>query len=250
MLVFVGSALSMLVSVFGFADVPGEKDDLLDPSRSAAPGGFRYRLPGRRVDPAALRDRARFDNSRESLIGRGNRRGSRRRYEHRNGRRDDHILINLAGMKPLERRFMSVKQQRNIHPLVERSSGRSTVFTTPWIREVSGSRTTDTEFATIHTWPSANLRQQTAAVAAPGWLIPSSFCVMSFSQTGQPEKPVSTKGGHRAHWPHEVSGKHRIDGITTTVLRARVPLAPVQPLLQVNDHAGFSQESMQRMWIF
>jgi putative Mg2+ transporter-C (MgtC) family protein len=87
------------------------------------------------------------------------------------------ILVVLAGVKPLERRFISVRQQRNIHLLVERGSvsldsvhgalGTGSVRVKQFIVQQSEddpelddvqiglSRTTDSDFTAIRTRPTA-----------------------------------------------------------------------------------------------
>ncbi|WP_028221592.1 MgtC/SapB family protein [Paraburkholderia oxyphila] len=122
MLVCVGAALSMLVSAYGFADVLGQKSVVLDPSRVAAqvvpgigfPGAGSILLHGdvvRGLTTAA---------SLWSVAGIGLAVGGGM-YTAAIGATVI-ILIILAGIKPLERRFISVRQQRTIQLLVEHGS--------------------------------------------------------------------------------------------------------------------------------
>jgi hypothetical protein len=63
---------------------------VLDPSRIAAQVVSGIGFLGAGSILFKRRGRARFDDRCESLVGRGNRSGSRRRYVHRSHRRDDH----------------------------------------------------------------------------------------------------------------------------------------------------------------
>jgi putative Mg2+ transporter-C (MgtC) family protein len=139
MLVCVGSVLIMLVSAFGFADVQGEKNAVLDPSRIAAQvvSGIGFLGAGSILLRGEIVRGLTTAASLWSVAGIGLAVGGGM-YTAALGATII-ILIILAGVKPLERRFISVKQQRNITLLVERGSVCSTVCTPPWVREVSGS---------------------------------------------------------------------------------------------------------------
>jgi putative Mg2+ transporter-C (MgtC) family protein len=122
MLVCVGSSLIMLVSAFGFADVLGEKNVVLDPSRIAAQvvSGIGFLGAGSILLRGEIVRGLTTAASLWSVAGIGLAVGGGM-YTAAVGATII-ILIILAGMKPLERRFISVKQQRNIHLLVERGS--------------------------------------------------------------------------------------------------------------------------------
>lgn len=122
MLVCVGSSLIMLVSAFGFADVLGEKNVVLDPSRVAAQvvSGIGFLGAGSILLRGEIVRGLTTAASLWSVAGIG--------LAVRGGMYTAAIgatiiiLIILVGVKPLERRFISVKQQRNITLLVERGS--------------------------------------------------------------------------------------------------------------------------------
>jgi putative Mg2+ transporter-C (MgtC) family protein len=122
MLVCVGSALIMLVSAFGFADVLGTKNVVLDPSRIAAQvvSGIGFLGAGSILLRGEIVRGLTTAASLWSVAGIGLAVGGGM-YTAALGATVI-ILIILAGVKPLERRFISVKQQRNITLLVERGS--------------------------------------------------------------------------------------------------------------------------------
>jgi putative Mg2+ transporter-C (MgtC) family protein len=122
MLVCVGSALIMIVSAFGFADVLGAQNVVLDPSRMAAQvvsgigflGAGSILLRGEIVrgltTAASLWSVAAIGLA----VGGGMYTASIAATVI--------ILIILAGIKPLERRFITVKQRRQLTLLVERGA--------------------------------------------------------------------------------------------------------------------------------
>jgi putative Mg2+ transporter-C (MgtC) family protein len=122
MLVCVGSTLLMIVSAFGFADVLGNEHIVLDPSRIAAQvvsgigflGAGSILLRGEIVrgltTAASLWSVAAIGLA----VGGGLYTASIAATII--------ILIILAGIKPLERRFIAVKQRRQITLLVDRGS--------------------------------------------------------------------------------------------------------------------------------
>lgn len=122
MLVCVGSSLIMLVSAFGFADVLGEKNVVLDPSRIAAQvvSGIGFLGAGSILLRGEIVRGLTTAASLWSVAGVGLAVGGGM-YTAAIGATII-ILVILAGVKPLERRFISVKQQRSIHMLVERGS--------------------------------------------------------------------------------------------------------------------------------
>lgn len=122
MLVCVGSSLIMLVSAFGFADVLGEKNVVLDPSRIAAQvvSGIGFLGAGSILLRGEIVRGLTTAASLWSVAGIGLAVGGGM-YTAAIGATII-ILIILVGVKPLERRFISVKQQRNITLLVERGS--------------------------------------------------------------------------------------------------------------------------------
>jgi putative Mg2+ transporter-C (MgtC) family protein len=119
MLVCVGSSLIMLVSAFGFADVLGEKNVVLDPSRVAAQvvSGIGFLGAGSILLRGEIVRGLTTAASLWSVAGIGLAVGGGM-YTAAVGA----TIIILVGVKPLERRFISVKQQRNITLLVERGS--------------------------------------------------------------------------------------------------------------------------------
>lgn len=122
MLVCVGSALIMLVSAFGFADVLGQKDVVLDPSRVAAQvvSGIGFLGAGSILMRGEIVRGLTTAASLWSVAGIGLAVGGGM-YVGAVGATVI-ILIILAGVKPIERRFISVKQQRSIQLLTERRS--------------------------------------------------------------------------------------------------------------------------------
>ncbi|PXW16032.1 MgtC/SapB family protein [Paraburkholderia caballeronis] len=122
MLVCVGSALIMIVSAFGFADVLSDEHVVLDPSRVAAQvvsgigflGAGSILLRGEIVrgltTAASLWSVAAIGLA----VGGGLYTASLAATII--------ILLILAGVKPLERRFISAKQRRQLTLLVERGS--------------------------------------------------------------------------------------------------------------------------------
>ncbi|CAB3761120.1 MgtC/SapB family protein [Paraburkholderia solisilvae] len=122
MLVCVGSALIMIVSAFGFADVLGGEHIVLDPSRVAAQvvsgigflGAGSILLRGEIVrgltTAASLWSVAAIGLA----VGGGLYTASIAATVI--------ILIILAGIKPIERRFITVKQRRQLTLLVERGA--------------------------------------------------------------------------------------------------------------------------------
>ncbi|CAL8480678.1 Protein MgtC (plasmid) [Caballeronia sp. S22] len=119
MLVCVGSTLIMLVSAFGFVDVSDQKNVVLDPSRVAAQvvsgigflGAGSILLRGEIV--RGLTTAASFWSVAgiDLAVGGG-------MYIASVGATII-ILVILAGVKPIERKFISVKQQRSIQLLGE-----------------------------------------------------------------------------------------------------------------------------------
>lgn len=122
MLVCVGSALIMLVSAFGFADALGQKNVVLDPSRVAAQvvSGIGFLGAGSILMRGEIVRGLTTAASLWSVAGVGLAVGGGM-YTAAVGATII-ILIILAGVKPLERRFISVKQQRNIQLVAERGS--------------------------------------------------------------------------------------------------------------------------------
>ena len=122
MLVCVGSTLIMIVSAFGFADVPGNQHVVLDPSRIAAQvvsgigflGAGSILLRGEIIrgltTAASLWSVAAIGLA----VGGGLYTASIAATII--------ILIILAGIKPIEKRFITVKQRRQLSLLVERGS--------------------------------------------------------------------------------------------------------------------------------
>lgn len=122
MLVSVGACLMMLVSAFGFADVLGEKNVVLDPSRVAAKvvSGIGFLGAGSILLRGEVVRGLTTAASLWSVAGVGLAVGGGM-YTAAIGATIV-ILAILAGVKPLERRFISVRQQRSIQLLVERGS--------------------------------------------------------------------------------------------------------------------------------
>jgi putative Mg2+ transporter-C (MgtC) family protein len=171
MLVCVGSSLIMLVSAFGFADVLGDKNVVLDPSRMAAQvvSGIGFLGAGAILMRGEIVRGLTTAASLWSVAGVGLAVGGGM-YTAAIGATAIMLII-LAGVKPLERRFIAVKQERNIHLLAERGSvsldsvhnalGAGSVRVKQFIVQQSEddpeldsvqiglSRATDTEFAMI-----------------------------------------------------------------------------------------------------
>ncbi|MFC5430508.1 MgtC/SapB family protein [Paraburkholderia denitrificans] len=122
MLVSVGACLMMLVSAYGFADVLGEKNVALDPSRVAAQvvSGIGFLGAGSILLRGEVVRGLTTAASLWSVAGVGLAVGGGM-YTAAIGATVI-ILAILAGLKPLERRFISVRQQRNVQLLVERGS--------------------------------------------------------------------------------------------------------------------------------
>ena len=122
MLVCVGAALMMLVSAFGFADVLGAKNVVLDPSRVAAQvvSGIGFLGAGSILLRGEVVRGLTTAASLWSVAGIGLAVGGGM-YTASVGATVI-IFIILAGVKPLERRFIAVKQERSITLLVERGS--------------------------------------------------------------------------------------------------------------------------------
>ena len=122
MLVCVGAALIMLVSAFGFADMLGEKNVVLDPSRVAAQvvSGIGFLGAGSILLRGEVVRGLTTAASLWSVAGIGLAVGGGM-YTAAIGATVI-IMIMLVGVKPLERRFISVRQQRTIQLLVERGS--------------------------------------------------------------------------------------------------------------------------------
>lgn len=122
MLVCVGASLMMLVSAFGFADALTQKNVVLDPSRVAAQvvSGIGFLGAGSILLRGEVVRGLTTAASLWSVAGIGLAVGGGM-YTAAIGATVI-ILIILAGMKPIERRFISVKQQRSIQLLAERGT--------------------------------------------------------------------------------------------------------------------------------
>jgi putative Mg2+ transporter-C (MgtC) family protein len=122
MLVCMGSALIMLVSAFGFADVLGQQDVVLDPSRIAAQvvSGIGFLGAGSILLRGEIVRGLTTAASLWSVAGVGLAVGGGM-YTAAIGATVIMLII-LAGIKPLERRFISVRQQRSVQLLVERGT--------------------------------------------------------------------------------------------------------------------------------
>jgi len=120
MLVCVGATLIMLVSAFGFADALGQKNVVLDPSRVAAQvvSGIGFLGAGSILLRGEIVRGLTTAASLWSVAGIGLAVGGGM-YTAAVGATVI-ILVILAGVKPIERRFISVKQQRRIELLAER----------------------------------------------------------------------------------------------------------------------------------
>jgi len=122
MLVCVGSALIMLVSTFGFVDVLGQKDVVLDPSRVAAQvvSGIGFLGAGSILLRGEIVRGLTTAASLWSVAGIGLAVGGGMYVASISA--TIIILIILAGVKPLERRFIAVKQQRSVNLWADRGS--------------------------------------------------------------------------------------------------------------------------------
>ncbi|WP_321955331.1 MgtC/SapB family protein [Paraburkholderia bannensis] len=122
MLVCVGAALMMLVSAFGFADVLGERNVVLDPSRVAAQvvSGIGFLGAGSILLRGKVVRGLTTAASLWSVAGIGLAVGGGMYTAAISA--TVIIVIILAGVKPLERRFIAVRQQRSIQLLAERGS--------------------------------------------------------------------------------------------------------------------------------
>ncbi|MEX3669805.1 MgtC/SapB family protein [Paraburkholderia phenoliruptrix] len=122
MLVCVGASLMMLVSAFGFADVLGQAGVILDPSRVAAQvvSGIGFLGAGSILLRGEVVRGLTTAASLWSVAGIGLAVGGGM-YTAAVGATII-ILVILAGVKPLERRFIAVKQQRSVQLLVDRGS--------------------------------------------------------------------------------------------------------------------------------
>ncbi|HEX7747164.1 MAG TPA: MgtC/SapB family protein [Bordetella sp.] len=122
MLVCVGASLIMLVSIFGFADILGQKDVSLDPSRVAAQvvSGIGFLGAGSILLRGEVVRGLTTAASLWSVAGVGLATGGGMYIAAVSA--TVIILIILAGIKPIERRFISVKQQRSLRILAERGS--------------------------------------------------------------------------------------------------------------------------------
>lgn len=122
MLVCVSSALIMLVSAFGFRDVLGDQNVTLDPSRIAAQvvSGIGFLGAGSILLRGEVVRGLTTAASLWSVAGIGLAVGGGM-YTAAIGATII-ILIILAGLKPIERRFISIRQQRGIQLVVEHGS--------------------------------------------------------------------------------------------------------------------------------
>lgn len=122
MLVCVGSALIMLVSAFGFADILGQSHVVLDPSRIAAQvvSGIGFLGAGSILLRGEIVRGLTTAASLWSVAGIGLAVGGGMYLASITA--TILILIILAGIKPLERRFIAVKQQRSVNLWADRGS--------------------------------------------------------------------------------------------------------------------------------
>lgn len=122
MLVCVGAALIMLVSAFGFADALSQKNVDFDPSRVAAQvvSGIGFLGAGAILMRGEVVRGLTTAASLWSVAGIGLAVGGGM-YTTAVGATFIILLI-LAGLKPLERRFIAVKQQRSVYLLADRGS--------------------------------------------------------------------------------------------------------------------------------
>ncbi|HDR8955287.1 MgtC/SapB family protein [Burkholderia vietnamiensis] len=120
MLVCVGSALVMLVSIFGFADVHGQAGVVLDPSRVAAQvvSGIGFIGAGSILLRGEVVRGLTTAASLWAVAGIGLAAGGGM-YVAALGATAI-VLVILAGVKPLERRFIAQRQQRTLRLVVER----------------------------------------------------------------------------------------------------------------------------------
>ncbi|ABN95434.1 putative magnesium transporter [Burkholderia pseudomallei 406e] len=120
MLVSVGSALVMLVSAFGFADVQGRAGVVLDPSRVAAQvvSGIGFLGAGSILLRGEVIRGLTTAASLWAVAGIGLATGGGM-YVGAIGATAILLMI-LAGLKPLERRFIAPRQQRRVRLVVER----------------------------------------------------------------------------------------------------------------------------------
>ncbi|QTD94475.1 MgtC/SapB family protein [Burkholderia anthina] len=119
MLVCVGSALVMLVSTFGFEDVRGQSGVVLDPSRVAAQvvSGIGFLGAGSILLRGEVVRGLTTAASLWAVAGLGLAAGGGM-YVASIGATAI-VLVILAGMKPLERRFIAQRQQRTLRLVVE-----------------------------------------------------------------------------------------------------------------------------------
>src|ERR1700733_6333766 len=122
MLVYVGSALIMIVSAFGFSDVLGAKNVVLDPSRMAAQvvSGIGFLGAGSILMRGEIVRGLTTAASLWSVAAIGLAVGGGMYTA--SIAATIIILIILAGIKPLERRFIKVKQQRQLTMIVGRGT--------------------------------------------------------------------------------------------------------------------------------
>jgi putative Mg2+ transporter-C (MgtC) family protein len=122
MLVCVGSALIMIVSAFGFADVLGAQNVVLDPSRMAAQvvSGIGFLGAGSILMRGEIVRGLTTAASLWSVAAIGLAVGGGMYTA--SIAATIIILIILAGIKPLERRFITVKQRRQMTLLVDRGA--------------------------------------------------------------------------------------------------------------------------------
>ncbi|TCG03069.1 methyltransferase [Paraburkholderia steynii] len=122
MLVCVGSTLIMIVSAFGFADVLGNQHVVLDPSRHAAQvvAGIGFLGAGSILLRGVIIRGLTTAASLWSVAAIGLAVGGG--LYTASIAATIIILIILAGIKPIEKRFITVKQRRQLSLLVERGS--------------------------------------------------------------------------------------------------------------------------------
>jgi putative Mg2+ transporter-C (MgtC) family protein len=122
MLVCVGSALIMIVSAFGFADVLGKPQVVLDPSRIAAQvvSGIGFLGAGSILMRGEIVRGLTTAASLWSVAAVGLAVGGGLYVAAVAA--TVIVLVILAGIKPLERRFITVKQRRQVTMIVERGA--------------------------------------------------------------------------------------------------------------------------------
>ncbi|MEM5434181.1 MgtC/SapB family protein [Paraburkholderia diazotrophica] len=122
MLVCVGSALFMIVSAFGFADVAGAEHVVLDPSRVAAQvaSGIGFLGAGSILLRGSIIRGLTTAASLWSVAAVGLAVGGG--LYTASIAATIIVLIILAGVKPIEKRFITVKQRRQLTLVVERGS--------------------------------------------------------------------------------------------------------------------------------